>query len=258
MDGSAGAAERERRLQALRVERQHARLSAQRREAQRRERRRQAVGAAAGLGLALLLGGGGVLALGLSGGDAPVTRTTRPPQVTRPAGCAFVPTAAPGPGLPSATQLPARTATVSTTVGVLKVDVDRTAAPCAAKSLAYLAQHRYYDGRPCSRLTTGPLHFLQCGDPMQDDAGYVFAEEGASTATYRRGTVALVHKAPGTTSATFVVVLADTELPVGLTRIGTVTSGLDALDAVAAAGSVPKGDGRPLSPVALTTVRVTV
>ena len=269
MDGgdSSGAAaqERARRLQALRVERQSARLASQRLDARRSERQRQVLSAAAGLGLAALLAGGGALALALSGSDG-TPQASRPsptpePSATASAGpvtCDFTATKAPGVGVPGSDQRPARTATLATTAGPLKVDVDVAGAPCAARSLAFLARHRYYDGRPCTRLTTGPLHFLQCGNPVEDDAGYVFAEEGASTATYRRGTVALVNKGKGTTSATFIVVLADTQLPVGLTRVGTVTSGLDALDAVAAVGAVPKGDGRPLDPVSLTSVRVTI
>lgn len=254
--GSAGADERERRLQALRVERQNARRAAQRLEARRRERRRQVLSAAAGLGVAVLLAGGGALVLASSGDDAPA-RAVRPSRSASPSPCSFRATTAPGPGVPTASQKPARTATLVTTSGTLQVRVDTAGAPCAARSLAFLAEHRYYDRKPCPRLTTGPLHFLQCGDPAQDDAGYVFAEEGPAVTTYRRGTVALARKGPGTSSATFVVVLADTPLPVHLTQVGTVTSGLEALDAVAAAGSVPKGDGRPLTAVALTSVRVT-
>ena len=249
MDGE----DRGQRLQELRVARQRERQAAQRRAAQRAERRRQALGAVAGFALVGLLAAGGLAVLRSSSGEARPRATPSP----APSGCDVDRTTAPGPGVPGPDQDPGTTATVQTTLGTVELDLDADEAPCATRSFAYLADHGYYDGKPCTRLTTGPLHFLQCGDPLHDDAGYVYAEEGDQTSQLLpRGTVAMVSRGPGTTSASFFVVLADTDLPVRVTRLGTVRAGLAVLDRVAAAGSVPDVDGRPVLPVSLRRITV--
>ena len=70
---------------------------------------------------------------------------------------------------------------MSTDQGNLTLTLDRTAAPCAAASFAFLAEQKFFDGSPCHREVNQPTFgVLQCGDPTGTGSGgptYKFAEE---------------------------------------------------------------------------------
>jgi len=103
---------------------------------------------------------------------------------------------------------------------------------------------------------------LQCGDPTGTGTGgpgYAFDDEALEGASYPRGTVAMANSGPGTNGSQFFLVYADTALPPDYTPLGTITSGLEVLERVAAAGSDDSngpGDGRPRTPVQIRTLTV--
>lgn len=151
------------------------------------------------------------------------------------------------------------TATMTTDRGVVTLELLGGQAPCAVGSLVSLAAQSYFDGTPCHRLTSGgSLSVLQCGDPTGTGSGgpgYTFPDEALQGASYPRGTVAMANAGPGTNGSQFFLVYRDSQLPPAYTPFGRITGGLEVLDAVAAAGSTPPGDGTPTTPVTVTTLR---
>jgi peptidyl-prolyl cis-trans isomerase B (cyclophilin B) len=162
------------------------------------------------------------------------------------------------------------TATITTNCGDIVLTLDGTQAPQAVASFVQLAEKNYWVNAPCHRLTTEEnLEVLQCGDPTgtgQGDPGYGFAVENApADGSYPRGTVAMARTSDPEegNGGQFFLVYGDTSLPDpdGYTVFGTVQSGLDIVDAEAAAGVADGGsspnDGPPAAPISILRVAVT-
>ena len=152
--------------------------------------------------------------------------------------------------------------TVVTSRGDIVFELDSAVAPCTANSFRSLAHFRFFDRTPCHRLTTVAPRVLQCGDPTgsgRGGPGYSFADEEQAGVRYPRGTVAMASSGEDTNGSQFFIVYGDSNLPTNFTVFGRVTAGMPVLDLIAADGSDGSyglGDGRPLSPVEITTVRI--
>ncbi|MCW2716047.1 MAG: putative peptidyl-prolyl cis-trans isomerase cyclophilin type [Frankiales bacterium] len=241
-----------------------ARQAARRAEALARRKRRNAVVASA---VAVVLVVVAAVWIGLA---------SRSDDPAAAAGAAPAPSAAPGtcaypPGRPASKPAPVPstqdverqqpfTATLTTSQGTVVLALDSAAAPCTVNSFRSLAGAQFFDDTPCHRLTASPqLKVVQCGDPSgtgSGSPGYEFADENLAGATYPRGTVAMANSGPGTNGSQFFLVYADSQLPPSYTPFGTVTAGLDVLEKVAAGGSTPPGDGKPVLPLQITGVQV--
>jgi peptidyl-prolyl cis-trans isomerase B (cyclophilin B) len=131
------------------------------------------------------------------------------------------------------------------------IELDTDGAPCTANSWQFLADNDFYDDTVCHRLTTSEtLGVLQCGDPSgtgRGGPGYRYAEENLDGATYPAGTVAMANTgAAASTGSQFFVVHSDSVLPPDYTVVGSVVEGIDAVEAVAEAGTVEgTTDGAP-------------
>jgi len=172
---------------------------------------------------------------------------------------------------------------VASTQGAFQMTLDPVAAPCATNSMTFLAENAFFDGSPCHRLVNSEVFgVLQCGDPTGSGSGgptYSYTSEPNSvaslapapdgaTAIYPRGSVAMAQGGePPTIGSQFFICFQDTQLPPEYTLVGTITSGLEVIEAVAAAGndgsfetspdgSPGPGGGAPLLPISLTTVTV--
>lgn len=155
---------------------------------------------------------------------------------------------------------------ISTSVGDLGVSLDGAAAPQAVANFVALADAEYFDDTDCHRLTTAGIFVLQCGDPTgtgTGDPGYSFGpiENAPADGVYPAGTIAMARAAsPDSHGSQFFIVYEDTELPTdggGYTVFGTVTSGLDAVQAVADAGTADgQTDGSPATRVTIEGVEV--
>lgn len=195
-------------------------------------------------GLALI----GLLGVAGCGSDSGTTSTS-------PA-----PTAA---GLPSFPEVPANaTMTLNTNEGVIEIAMNPDARVTDA-SMAYLSGTGYFDNTPCHRLTTANIYVLQCGDPSGTGTGgpgYQIPDENLPQATannYPTGTVAMANSGPNTNGSQFFIVYQDTTLPPNYTVWGQVTSGLDVVERVAAAGVAGGGvDGAPALPVVIESTTI--
>jgi peptidyl-prolyl cis-trans isomerase B (cyclophilin B) len=159
-------------------------------------------------------------------------------------------------------------ATISMSVGDVKVTLDRTLAPCTGNSFISLAKQNYFNDTGCHRLTTGEgLQVLQCGDPTGQGGGgpgYSFNDEVYPELKYGRGILAMANagKDPatgkGSNGSQFFIVWGKTELPPNYTVFGTVEAdSFKGIDEVAKAGVASGGkDGAPKNPVAITSVTV--
>lgn len=161
-------------------------------------------------------------------------------------------------------------ATVTTTCGDIVLELDGTRAPQAVASFIELARQNYWVDSPCHRLSTNEgLQVLQCGDPTgtgEGDPGYGFGVENApADGAYPRGTLAMA-RTPDPEAGNggqFFLVYGDSTIPDpdGYTVFGTVKSGLDIVDEIAAQGVAPNspraGDGAPLAPISILRVAVT-
>lgn len=251
------SSKRERELARRRLERQAARRAEA--EARRRRRRRNAIASLAGV---VALGLIATLVVPKLQSDDDDKKTT-----TAAGDCTYT---AQGDSAKKISGLPPKTPTtktgtvkaaLATTRGQVELTLLPEKAPCTVNSFAFLAAQKYFDGTPCHRLTTTPgLRVLQCGDPGGTGSGgpgYAFADENLTGATYKKGTVAMANSGPGTNGSQFFLVYADSQLPESYTPFGTITAGLEALEAVAKGGAdSPTGDGKPKLPVTLTTVTV--
>jgi peptidyl-prolyl cis-trans isomerase B (cyclophilin B) len=261
------SSKREKELARMRAERQAARRAA---AAARRRQRNLIITSVVGVALvalgAILLAsklGGGSNAIAAKGKDK--SPSASPSKALPPGTCEYVPSKTPASrkvDLPPTTGVETKqafTAHLRTNLGVIDINLNSAAAPCTANNFRSLAHFKYFDNTPCHRLTTQGIYVLQCGDPTGKGTGgpgYTFADENLKGATYPKGTVAMANSGPASNGSQFFLVYKDTQLDPNYTPFGTITKGLDILNKVAAAGSVPPGDGKPKLDIKILGVRI--
>lgn len=260
------SSKREKELARMRAERQAARRAA---AAARRRQRNLIITSV--VGVALIAVGAMILASKLGGGTGKIAATqadkspsASPTASLIPGNCDYRPSKTPAarqvklpPSIGVETKQ-AYTASLTTNLGVIEIQLNSAAAPCAANNFRSLAHFKYFDDTPCHRLTTKGIYVLQCGDPTGKGTGgpgYTFDDENLEGATYPRGTVAMANSGPGTNGSQFFLVYKDTQLDPNYTPFGTITKGLELLESVAAAGSTPDGDGKPKKAVNILDAR---
>ena len=159
-------------------------------------------------------------------------------------------------------------ATVTTNCGVITFELYGTKAPQTVASFLSLAKSGYWSDSPCHRLTTTtPLFVLQCGDPTGTGAGtpgYGYGVENPpANFTYPAGTLAMARTSdPKSNGGQFFIVYKNTTLndPTGYSIFGRITSGMDIVDRVAAAGATAVDANQntaPLQPISILAVNVT-
>jgi peptidyl-prolyl cis-trans isomerase B (cyclophilin B) len=138
-----------------------------------------------------------------------------------------------------------------TSQGTITVRMLTDKAPCTTFSFRFLASQGYYNQTHCHRLTLQFIYVLQCGDPTGTGSGgpgYAFNDENLAGATYPAGTVAMANAGPNTNGSQFFFTWKDTTLAPAYTPFGTVISGMDVLQKIAAGGDDQQngpGDGYP-------------
>lgn len=155
------------------------------------------------------------------------------------------------------------TMTLDTNQGDIVIALNAAKAPHTVNSFNFLAGQKFFNGSHCHRLTTQGIYVLQCGDPTGTGTGgpgYQFQDENLAGATYPAGTVAMANAGANTNGSQFFLVYKDAALPPSYTPFGTITSGMDVVQKIAAGGSDNSngaGDGQPNIKVVLNSVTVT-
>ncbi|MDR2348607.1 MAG: peptidylprolyl isomerase [Bifidobacteriaceae bacterium] len=152
---------------------------------------------------------------------------------------------------------------IVTSVGALEVTLDGQAAPQATANFIQLARDGYYDQSTCHRLTTEGIFVLQCGSLTgdgTDNPGYQFGpvENAPADGVYPAGTIAMARaSAEDSQGAQFFIVYEPSTITGGYSVFGRVTSGLEAIEAVAAAGTADGStDGSPATTVAIEWIEL--
>ncbi len=191
---------------------------------------------------------------------ADVTCDTAPPAVSNPPQT----NTPPDPGLAESSTWEA---TLHTTCGDIRLQLDGQAAPQTVASFISLARSSYWKDSPCHRLTTAAtgIFVLQCGDPTGSGSGspgYGFGIENApADGQYPRGTLAMARgQDPNSNGGQFFIVYKDTQLPTGgggYTIFGKVSEGMQIVDAIVNQGVEDKqSDGAPFQPISILSVDV--
>ena len=161
-------------------------------------------------------------------------------------------------------------ATIATTKGQIVVELDDVGTPKAAGNFIKLAKQAFYVGVIFHRVIPGFV--VQGGDGEfgrldekgkvrnagrvgQGGPGYKFEDE-PFTGEYDRGALAMANAGPNTNGSQFFICHQDLrgKLPKNYTRFGQVLTGMDVVDAIAAA---PRNNRDfPESPVAMTSVTI--
>jgi peptidyl-prolyl cis-trans isomerase B (cyclophilin B) len=157
-----------------------------------------------------------------------------------------------------------RLVTIATAKGEIGITIEADLSPIAAGNFVALAACGYYDGVVFHRVATlpnGTPFVIQGGDPTGTGTGgpgYTIKDEPV-TALYGRGTVAMARtQERDSVGSQFFIVLDDKDREVLADAntyqiIGTVTAGMEAVDAIYAAAA---GQDNPASPVVMDKVTV--
>jgi len=153
--------------------------------------------------------------------------------------------------------------TLVTNCGNIEISLLQDKAPLTVTAITTLARAGFYDATLCHRLTTLGIYVLQCGDPTATGSGgptFHFPDENLPPAinnNYPAGTVAMANSGPNTNGSQFFLVYDDTSLGAAYTIWGTITSGLDIVKKIAAAGvDGGSNDGKPKMTIAIESVSV--
>jgi peptidyl-prolyl cis-trans isomerase B (cyclophilin B) len=166
---------------------------------------------------------------------------------------------------PKVTPTTTRIVTFNTNRGEIQMTLNGKIAPCNVQSIAYLVGRKFFDNTSCHRLVTSGIFVLQCGDPTGTGSGgptYNVKDENLSQASYTKpGVVAMANGGANTNGSQFFIITKDSSsgLAKAYTEIGTVTKGLNIIEAVAAGGSNNSngtGDGKPKLTLTFKTVTV--
>lgn len=168
----------------------------------------------------------------------------------------------------SNTSKPMTTATITTSKGVITLELFGADAPKTVENFKKLASEGFYNGTRFHRVIKGFM--IQGGDPLSKDTsaqsrwgtggpGYKFDDEINTSSElyktgYKRGVLAMANSGPNTNGSQFFIMHQDYALPPLYAIFGKVTSGQDVVDAIAETPTAP-GD-RPLTDVVIEKVEI--
>jgi len=158
--------------------------------------------------------------------------------------------------------------TIQTDKGAIEVEFFADAAPKAVENFRLLAEHGYYDGLTFHRIVKGFM--IQGGDPAGNGSGgqsawgepfadEINAESALYRGGYRRGLVAMANAGPNTNGSQFFILHQDYPLPPNYVIFARVTSGMEAVDAIANTPTTLGDDGamsRPVSPPVIQKITI--
>ncbi len=139
-------------------------------------------------------------------------------------------------------------ALIKTDVGDVTIKLRPKESPKTVNNFVFLARNHFYDGVVFHRVVTDFMD--QTGDPDGSGSGgpgYKFDDEVASDYKYKTGDVAMANAGPNTNGSQFFLVSSENgakALTASYTPFGTVTKGMDVVDAINNDGS-PDQAGTP-------------
>jgi len=152
-------------------------------------------------------------------------------------------------------------ATIKTTMGEIKVQLDAKNAPVTVNNFVFLARDGFYDGTPFHRVIKGFM--IQGGDSSGTGTGgpgYKFNDE-TPKGSYDVGSIAMANSGPNTNGSQFFICEGDQckTLPPSYNLFGKVVDGIDVVHKIAAVPVTTGSDGapsKPLQDVRIQTVQI--
>jgi len=153
-------------------------------------------------------------------------------------------------------------ATITTTMGIVKIKFFEDLAPEIVKNFTTLAQDGYYDGLVFHRVIEGFM--IQGGDPKGNGTGgHSYKGEGttledeiAPELSHVRGAISMANRGPDTNGSQFFIVHKDaTYLDGGYSIFAQVYEGMDIVDSIAVV-DVDSND-KPLTDVVIESIEIT-
>ena len=149
------------------------------------------------------------------------------------------------------------TAVLATSAGAITVELFAEEAPNTVNNFVFLAREGFYDNVIFHR--TIPGFMIQGGDPTGTGGGgpgYRFADEPVRR-PYSRGVMAMANAGRNTNGSQFFLMHADYALPPNYTIFGQAVAGLETIDAIATAPTMPGGEGSaPVTPAVIESVEI--
>ncbi|MBP9758497.1 peptidylprolyl isomerase [Candidatus Dojkabacteria bacterium] len=149
-------------------------------------------------------------------------------------------------------------ATLKTTQGDIKIQLDAVNAPTTVNSFVFLAKDDFYDGVIFHRVIAGFM--AQGGDPTgtgMGDAGYKFNDEIHKENKNNKGTIAMANSGPNTNGSQFFINVADNNYLDGRhTVFGKVTEGMDIVDKIVNVET--DYQDKPIEDVVITDVMIEI
>ncbi|HEX5501440.1 MAG TPA: peptidylprolyl isomerase [Thermomicrobiales bacterium] len=153
-------------------------------------------------------------------------------------------------------------ATIETTMGDIKVQLDARDAPVTVNNFVFLARDHFYDNTPFHRIIKGFM--IQGGDPTGTGTGgpgYQFKDE-LPKGNYDVGSVAMANSGPNTNGSQFFICEGDQckGLPKQYSLFGQVVEGMDVVHKIAAVPVTLGAGGEPSVPtedVRIKTIQIT-
>jgi peptidyl-prolyl cis-trans isomerase B (cyclophilin B) len=127
-------------------------------------------------------------------------------------------------------------ATIETDRGAIELELYPKHAAKTVNNFVFLAQEGFYDGVTFHRVISDFM--IQTGDPTgtgRGGPGYKFEDELRNNPLrHDTGVISMANAGPNTNGSQFFICLGDLKLPNQYTIFGQVTSGMEAVDAIAA------------------------
>lgn len=150
-------------------------------------------------------------------------------------------------------------ATITTSMGEMKADLNAKEVPRTVNNFVFLAREGFYENVKFHRIIKNFM--IQGGDPTGTGAGgpgYKFIDEPV-TLNYERGTLAMANAGPNTNGSQFFIMTQRVDLPKNYTIFGKLTAGLDVLEKIASVPVSASRGGEQSSPqVDVRITRVTI
>jgi len=150
-------------------------------------------------------------------------------------------------------------ALMHTTAGDITISLNASKTPITVNNFVALSKKGFYDKTIFHRVIEDFM--IQGGDPMGNGMGgpgYTFDDEPFD-GEYTRGTIAMANAGPDTNGSQFFILHADYDLPKNYVIFGSVTAGLDVVDAIATAPVSVSSSGeqsKPVMPVEIKNIEI--
>jgi len=155
-------------------------------------------------------------------------------------------------------------ATLETSMGNIKLELDGKAAPNTVGNFVKLSKSGFFNGTTFHRVI--PDFMIQGGDPLSKDPskrmmhgtggpGYDFADE-INNRKIVKGSLAMANSGPDTNGSQFFIVTAESTpwLDGKHTNFGSVVSGMDVVEKISLVEK--DGNDNPLTPVVITRITI--